>query len=108
MSVQRAEEFELKPPAQRITHSFSPGIEDVFGDDVEDSVDYGVRKVSKMKLPHEQEEETRLIQTDLTPAEVKDILAGCLGNCFNNLTIWNDNFMIPRIFISPQDVFLKL
>ena len=43
----------------------------MFGDDVEDSTDYGVRKVSKMKLPHEQEEETRLIQTDLTPAEVK-------------------------------------
>ena len=42
----------------------------MFGDDVEDSTDYGVRKVSKMKLPHEQEEETRLIQTDLTPAEV--------------------------------------
>ncbi|XP_063674814.1 U4/U6 small nuclear ribonucleoprotein Prp3-like [Bolinopsis microptera] len=45
------------------------GIEDVFGDDVEDSMDYSSRKVSKMRLPHEQEEETRLIQTDLTPAE---------------------------------------
>ena len=42
----------------------------MFGDDVEDASDYGVRKVSKMKLPHEQEEEARLIQTDLTPAEV--------------------------------------
>ena len=42
----------------------------MFGDDVEDSMDYSSRKVSKMRLPHEQEEETRLIQTDLTPAEV--------------------------------------
>ena len=46
------------------------GIEDVFGDDI-DEYEYDTKRTSRLKLPYEDDDEKmREIKTDLTPTQV--------------------------------------
>ena len=47
------------------------GIEDVFGDDIDD-YEYDTKRTSRLKLPYEDDDDEKLreIKTDLTPTQV--------------------------------------
>ena len=70
-------------------------IEDVFGDDIDEGADPDIRKISKLKLPHEQREESRLIQTDLTPAEVR--ILGCFIKLIRGINFKGSGYHIHML-----------